>query len=72
MDREDLIRLIANRDGISMDEARLMVDECAQEISTLLDDDPFTDPDELYYQVTETLADYLGLEPDYLDLVLEV
>ena len=71
MDREDLIGMIADRDGIGRDEARSLVDECADTIAALLEDDHSDDPENLYYEAVDLLMDYLGLEPDYLDTVLE-
>ena len=71
MTRTDLVELIAKRDGISEDEALSLVDECADTIAAILDANE-DDPEILYYDAVDTLMDYLGLEPDYLDLVLEI
>lgn len=57
---EEIIALISKRDGISYTEAEQVVDECVEELKTAeyLDD------------CERIIADYLGLEPDYLEILL--
>lgn len=72
MSRKELIAMIARRDGISLEEAQEAVEECAEEIATLLEDPHYHNPMELYELSVDILADNLGLEPDYLEIVLGV
>ena len=62
---DDLAHMIATRDGISMHEANTLVDDCANEINELVAADRAT-----YDEVADIIADYLGLEPDYMDLFI--
>ena len=59
---KDLVSMIARRDSITKNEAQNIVDETAREI-----DDAIAHGAS-YDTVADILADYLGLEPDYLDL----
>lgn len=60
---EELTELIANRDGISYNEAAIAVKECARELSYAFMDGNID-------EVEEIIKDCLGLEPDYLDLFI--
>lgn len=60
----ELIELIMRRDGISFNEAANIVEECQREITTAIEWGAS------YDEVTDILADYLGLEPDYLDVLM--
>lgn len=60
----DLVKLIMRRDGVSENEARIMIDETAREINDAIAHGAS------YDTVADILADYLGLEPDYLDLFI--
>lgn len=62
---DELAQLIARRDSISIHEANILVDDCANEINELLTTDECT-----YDAVADIIADYLGLEPDYVDLFI--
>lgn len=55
MSKQTVINLIAERDGISLSEARELVDET---IDIIMDGD--------IMEADQILADQLGLEPDYL------
>ena len=57
----DIITLIKQRDNISLREAQIVVDDC---IDALKHCDYTTDNPE------DIIADYLGLEPDYLEDLL--
>lgn len=61
---EELIKMIATRDGISYNEARDCCDTCRAEILDIVDHGGNLE------LIEETLADYCGLEPDYLELML--
>lgn len=62
---DDIIRLIKRRDNLSLNEARIMVDECVEEFQAALED-PNVSLDEL----DEIVSSQLGLEPDYSDIIL--
>ena len=72
MDRRELIEMIARRDGITFDEAYAAVEDCANEIAALFELDNIYNADEMYEEAVDLLRSDLGLEPDYLDLILEV
>lgn len=61
---EDIINLIAKRDGISYNEAAACVHECQEEISYIMADNP------TYEAVADCIADVLGLEPDYMEILM--
>lgn len=63
---DDIIRLIKRRDNLSLNEARIMVDECVEEFQAALED-PNVSLDEL----DEIVSSQLGLEPDYTPIILE-
>lgn len=59
-----IANLIAKRDGLSLPEAIDLVEECHAEIQTAIDE-------EREEEVEDILADYLGLELDYVfDMLL--
>lgn len=60
---EDIINLIARRDNLSVLEATNIVSECMEEMEEAVAQG--------YWQEAEDiLASYLGLEPDYLDILM--
>ena len=61
---DELISIIMHRDGISRNEAENLVKDCQREIDDAIFHDGSLD------LVEDIIADYLGLEPDYLDLFL--
>ena len=61
---DELISLIMRRDGISRNEAENIIKDCQYEIDDAIFHDGSLD------LVEDIIADYLGLEPDYLDLFL--
>lgn len=61
---EQLAALISRRDGISINEARNIVEDTQYEIQELIARGCH------YDDIEETLAYNLGLEPDYIDLFL--
>ena len=58
-----VIEILMKRDGMSYEDARSLVKETRDEIISC--EDFCNDPDEI-------IADYLGLEPDYIDDILNV
>lgn len=61
---EDITKLIAQRDNISYYEASNIVEDCLDEIKEALDYGDSLD------SIENIVADYLGLEPDYLITLL--
>ena len=61
---DELVSLIMRRDGISRNEAENIIKDCQYEIDDAIFHDGSLD------LVEDIIADYLGLEPDYLDLFL--
>lgn len=72
MTRNEVIELLMRRDSISFEEAYQYVMECANHITELFNENYKLPPYQLYEYATEIIADELGLEPDYLDAVLNV
>ena len=64
MDVNDIIKLISKRDGISYNEAANYVEECQDEIDYILNHNPS------YDAVADCIASTLGLEPDYMDILM--
>lgn len=66
----ELIELLMHRDNISRLAAENLVHECARELHELcgLEDNPSV----LYEDACDIVMDYLGLEPDYLDLLISI
>lgn len=60
---KELAELIAKRDGISLNEATIIVDECATEMQRAFYNGSLDEAEDI-------LKDYLGLELDYLDLFI--
>ena len=65
----DIVRLIERRDGISNDEAFGLVQDVRDELWDI--NQYSTDPIVAYEECVEILQSELGLEPDYLDILLE-
>ena len=59
----DIINLVAKRDGISFLEASNLVEECIDEMQSAINRGN-------YFEAEDILASYLGLEPDYLDILM--
>ena len=58
----EIARLIAKRDGISYEDAMHVIDCCRDEILNEKEID--------YDAAAESVAYWLGLEPDYLEILL--
>lgn len=63
-DLKELTSMIANRDGISFDEAADIVGKCQLEIDYIVAKHGSEN------EAEDTIYYWLGLEPDYLDLFL--
>lgn len=61
---EELVKLLMRRDGISENEAYNLIEGCQQEIQETIE---FGANLEL---IEDIIMDWLGLEPDYLELLL--
>ena len=59
----ELAQLIAHRDGISFNEAIEIVDDCANELESAFSAGSIIEAENI-------IQDWLGLEPDYLDIFL--
>lgn len=60
----ELARMIAKRDNISLNEAHIIVEDTAMEISTAIA------RGDSYDEVMDIIQYNLGLEPDYIDLFI--
>ena len=60
---EDIIQLISHRDNISYIEAMNVVNECMEEMESAITMGNWQEAEDI-------LASYLGLEPDYLDILM--
>lgn len=60
----EIVEILMRRDGISENEAWNCVEECQNEINDIIMWGGTLD------QIEDAIADYLGLEPDYLDCFL--
>ncbi|MBO7733620.1 MAG: hypothetical protein J6S67_13740 [Methanobrevibacter sp.] len=62
--KEEIIRILRKRDGISKLEAENIVDELQEVINDILDSE--LDDYERMMEIENALYDYLGLEIDYV------
>ena len=60
---EELAVMISNRDGVTFDEAFETIRDCAADMEHAFYDGNLNEAEDI-------LRDYLGLEPDYLDLFI--
>ena len=60
---EDIIQLISRRNNISYIEAMNVVNECMEEMENAITMGNWQEAEDI-------LASYLGLEPDYLDILM--
>ena len=58
MNKEKVIQILVDRDGIDREEARMLINETIDEI--------IQNP----MEADEIIMDYLGLEPDYLEYLI--
>ena len=62
---EDLINLISRRDQISYNEACYIVEDCRREVNRTVVNGGS------YEEVADIIADYLSLEPDFIEIILD-
>ena len=67
-DLTELANVIAERDGITLNEAANAIENCGREIQDILEH--ATHGENTYDLTAQVLNDWLGLEPDYLMLFL--
>ena len=63
-----IAKIISKRDNISMNEALNLIEDCCDEIKAIITESP--NEAYAYEEVAYTIQDMLGLEPDYLDELL--
>ena len=61
---KDIVKLIAKRDGISENEAYTSVNYCIKELQDIMQNSGS------YIQAEDCIADWLGLEMDYFDVLM--
>lgn len=61
---EDIVRILKRRDNVSMLEAQIMINDCLIELESAIQNHAS------YDECADIVASYLGLEPDYLDILL--
>ena len=64
MEVKDIVALLTRRDGISEEEAWSTVNGCMEEMRDILDNDG------LLMEVEDAVYYWLGLEPDYAEVLL--
>ena len=64
-----IAKIISERDNISRDEAIALIMECCEEISSIIEEN--SDSLCAYEEAAYTVQDILGLEPDYIDELLD-
>lgn len=62
--REEIVKILIRRDGISRNEAENICDEVEEIIADILDSE--MSDFERMEEIEFTINDYLGLEPDYI------
>lgn len=67
---EEIIKILMRRDGITENEARNLIEECREAINDIFANAESDNFFALYDEVADTIADYLSLEPDYLEYLL--
>lgn len=65
---EDIVELIMKRDRIDEYEAQRLVDGCIAELDELM---ATSDGYGLYDEAADIVAEYLNLEPDFLDILID-
>ena len=61
---EDIVRILKRRDNVSMLEAQIMINDGLIELESAIQNHAS------YDECADIVASYLGLEPDYLDILL--
>ena len=63
----DIINLIARRDGISFEEAKFCVNDCIEELRYILNSGGYG----MYEEAEDVVMSELGLEPEFLEILIE-
>lgn len=61
---EDIARILKRRDGVSMREAQIMINDCLIELESAIQSGAS------YDECADIVASYLSLEPNYLEILL--
>lgn len=61
---EYIAHILKRRDSVSMREAQIMINDCLIELESAIQSGAS------YDECSDIVASYLGLEPDYLDILL--
>lgn len=61
---EDIVRILKRRDNVSMLEAQIMINDCLIELESAIQNHTS------YDECADIVASYLGLEPDFLEILL--
>lgn len=67
---DEIIKILMRRDGITENEARNLIEGCREKIQDALANNYLYSYYSLYDEVSDIIADWLGLEPDYLEYLL--
>lgn len=59
----EIINILMRRDGISENEAYNLLDDCMEELQDAIMQGNYIDAEDI-------IASYLGLEPDYLEILI--
>lgn len=68
MNINDIVSLLVKRDGISENEAYNLIEECRAELNEVLSGENVCCG--IYEDACEIVYGWLGLEPDYIDIIL--
>lgn len=60
---DDIIRLIKQRDNLSLTEARIIVDDCVEELKAVIHHGNINECEDI-------VREWLGLEPEFLEILL--
>lgn len=60
--RESIKEILIRRDGMDPDDADDLINAAREELLYVMDDEGFS-----YEEAVQVMADWFGLEPDYLD-----
>lgn len=61
---QEVVDILCQRDGMSADDAEMVIEDFNEELEAMLDMDPGLE------DVSILVEDYFGLEPDYADAFL--
>ena len=64
MELNDIVKILMRRDNLSEEEAWITIDNCQEELRMIVEEE------EGYDAACDCIASWLGLEPDYLDVLL--